>query len=289
MFISLFTVSFDVVDWFENFNLTDIKTLVNPEVFGNLLKETGYDARKTKFIVRGFTEGYSIQYQGDHKVRRVTPNLKLRIGSKLEIWNKVMKEVKDGRYAGPYENPPFEHFIQSPIGLVPKDGGAKTRLIFHLSYPRNGRKESVNANIPEELCTVQYPDFSEAVKLCVSAGVNCKIGKSDISMAFRNVPLDRNSWQFLLLKAYHPVTKKVYFFVEKCLPFGSSISCKIFQEISNAIAHIVKVKTGNRDNVNYLDDFCFVALLAAVCNWQLNQFLGIYRLINFPVVLEKTC
>ena len=63
-----------------------------------------------------------------------------------------MKEVSLGRYAGPYDEPPFEHFAQSPIGLVPKDKGKKTRLIFHLSYPRNG--DSVNSGIPKESCTV---------------------------------------------------------------------------------------------------------------------------------------
>ena len=33
-----------------------------------------------------------------------------------------MKEVKEGRVAGPYrkENFPFKQFIQSPLGLVPK-------------------------------------------------------------------------------------------------------------------------------------------------------------------------
>ena len=47
-----------------------------------------------------------------------------------------MKEVKLGRYAGPFPTIPYEEdFIQSPIGLVPKDQGCDTRLIFHLSYP----------------------------------------------------------------------------------------------------------------------------------------------------------
>ena len=31
-----------------------------------------------------------------------------------------MKEVKVKRLAGPYEEVPFENYIQSPIGLVPK-------------------------------------------------------------------------------------------------------------------------------------------------------------------------
>ena len=146
----------------------------------------------------------------------------------------------------------------------------------------------MNANIPEEFCTVKYPDFNEAIALCVKAGKNCKIGKSDVSMAFRNVPLNSKSWKYLLLKAEHPESKKMYYFVEKCLPFGASISCKIFQEISDAIAHIVSCRTGHSENVNYLDDYFFVELLAALCNWQINQFLMVCEMIGFPVALEKT-
>ena len=44
------------------------------------------------------------------------PNLKLTVGNETILWNKVMKEVKAKRYAGPFT----EDFIQSPIGLVPK-------------------------------------------------------------------------------------------------------------------------------------------------------------------------
>ena len=92
----------------------------------------------------GFKHGFSLQYQGTLKdCKRTAPNLKLRVGNKLELWNKVMNEVELGRYAGPFEEPPFEAFVQSPIGLVPKDKGLKKRLIFHLSYPREG--DSVNS------------------------------------------------------------------------------------------------------------------------------------------------
>ena len=37
-----------------------------------------------------------------------------------------MKEVKEGRYAGPFKDNPYKYYIQSPIGLVPKDNGKNT-------------------------------------------------------------------------------------------------------------------------------------------------------------------
>ena len=276
--------------WSENFNLHEIITPVNAEKFTQLLRETGYDERKTTFLSKGFKEGFSLNYCGKRDIQMYSPNLKIRIGSKLELWNKVMKEVAAKRYAGPFEEVPFKHFIQSPIGLVPKDKGKKTRLIFHLSYPRDGKATSVNACIPKEVCSVKYPDFQEAVQLCrqVQEGTSpIYLGKSDLSMAFRHVPMRVKDFCLLILKATHPITGKTYFFCDKALPFGSSVSCAIFQDVSDGIAHIFMVKM-NRKTVNYLDDFFFAALLKSLCDFQVNCFINICKVINFPVSIEKT-
>ena len=251
-------------DWFENYNLKDIVTPVNPDKLNELLIEAKFNKRRRLKIVKGFREGFSLGYEGNKEVEKTAPNLPFRIGSPMEMWNKVMKEVQAKRYAGPYEKIPFENYIQSPIGLVPKDGGKKTKLIFHLSYPRSDNS-SVNAGIPKHKCTVHYPLFDEAVRRCLEEGKNCFVAKSDMSMAFRNVPLNKGSWACLVLKAEHPVTKKTYFFVDKCLPFGASISCAIFQEISDVIAFIVKHKT-KKETINYLDDYLFAALMKMQCD-----------------------
>ena len=75
--------------------------------------------------------------------------------------------------------------------------------------------------------------------------------------------------------------------MDKCLPFGASISCSHFQRFSNAVKHIVEWKT-KKGLVNYLDDFLFAALLAFMCNGQVKTFLEVCSLINFPVSMEKT-
>ena len=210
-----------------NLNLEDVITPIHAVRLCNLLEEAGYDQKKTKYLFEGFTKGFRLHYEGPlRNCKRDAPNLKLRIGNKHELWNKVMNEVELGRYAGPFEKPPFDSYVQSPIGLVPKDKGLKTRLIFHLSYPKEGN--SVNSGIPFEKCTVQYPDFNEMVKLCLREDKNCKVGKLDMSSAFRHVLMAKADWWLLLMKAYHPVTRQLWYFVDKCLPFGSSISCAIF-------------------------------------------------------------
>ena len=250
-----------------------------------LLVQSLYNKKKRIRVINGVRHGFSLNYEGEKNVRKYSHNLKLSVGSLTELWNKVIKEVEGKRYAGPYLVPPFDTFIQSPIGLVPKDKGTKTRLIFHLSHPCSGG--SVNEGIPTDLCSVKYPNFDEAVKLCVYEGRSCYIGKSDMSMAFRNAPLDGASWRWLILKCQHPLTKVTYFFVEKCLPFGSLISCKIFQDISDAIAHLVKFRT-KKPTVNYLDDYFFASLLKIWCDWQVRIFLQVCEEIKFPESLEKT-
>ena len=177
-----------------------------------------------------------------------------------------MKEVKLKRYAGPFNKPPFENYIQSPIGLVPKDGGRNTHLIFHLSYPRNRSKGySINGCTPKRLCSVAYPDFNKAMQMCLAKGVSYSLGKSDMSSAFRNLGMSRKSWPWLIMLAENPLDGKTYYFVDKCMPFGASISCSHFQRFSNSVAYLVTYRT-KKPLVNYLDDFLFAALMKLL--WQ---------------------
>ena len=160
-----------------NYDIENVITPVDADVLERLLIESDYDQEETQFIVDGFRKGFDLGYAGPERVKITAPNLKLKQpGDEIVLWNKVMKEVKLGRFAGPYEHVPFEFFIQSPIGLVPKDNGKDSRLIFHLSYPR-GTGQSVNANIPKEKCTVKYPDFADAIALCLVKGKYCRISR----------------------------------------------------------------------------------------------------------------
>ena len=278
---------------YSNFDLTNIQTPVNIPEYEKLLNQSGYDREKSSKLIHGFKNGFELGYEGPRPVQRSAPNLKIRIGDDIELWNKIMKEVKLKRFAGPFKDPPFKNFIQSPIGLVPKDNGKDTRLIFHLSYPRNtknGQVESVNGNTPDDKCRVMYPDFCEAILSCLLEGRDCKLGRY-LRSAFRNLGICKRDWQLLCIKAKSPIDGQVYWFVDKCLPFGAKISCKLFQEFSNSLAHIIKWKLklpSNKKITNYLDDFLFVAFLALVCNNQIQTFLDTCEQIRFPVSVEKT-
>ena len=122
---------------------------VNVAVYERLLRKARYNPEEIDFLVGGFTEGFPLGYAGDREVQQTAPNLKLECGSEEVLWEKMLKEVKLKRFAGPFEKIPFDNYIQSPVGLVPKGSTGDTRLIFHLSYPRGKATKSVNANNPK--------------------------------------------------------------------------------------------------------------------------------------------
>lgn len=65
----------------------------------------------------GFTNGFNLGYEGPQNIKCFARNHTLKVGNKVDLWNKVMKEVREKRYIGPLRKLPFQDgFIQSPLG-----------------------------------------------------------------------------------------------------------------------------------------------------------------------------
>ena len=118
-----------------NYNLFEVVTPIKINKYARLLEDSGFDVEKSRFLVKGFQDGFDIGYRGPQFRRDTSRNIPISkaVGSESEMWEKLMKEVSVGRHSGPYLKIPFKNYMQSPIGLVPKAGN-KTHLIFHLSY-----------------------------------------------------------------------------------------------------------------------------------------------------------
>ena len=83
--------------YYENFDLETVVSPIDYEVFEKLLVESRYDSVETQFLIDGIKNGFDIGYRGQIEgIRRTAPNLKLRVGSQLILWNKIMKEVSQG-------------------------------------------------------------------------------------------------------------------------------------------------------------------------------------------------
>ena len=108
-----------------------------------------------------------------------------------------------------------------------------------------------------------------------------------LTAAFRQAPIHSADWMLLVMKAKSPIDGKTYYFVDKCLPFGHTISCAIFQRISNALAKLASVRTKS-EILNYLDDFFFTALFTKVCNDVVDSFIAVCKEVGMPIAEDKT-
>ena len=199
----------------------------------------------------------------------------------------------------PKQNFTFKKYIQSPIGLVPKSGN-KTRLIFHLSYDfgLEVQHRSLNYHTPDDICKAKYNNLDCAIQnslrfLTATGREQLFYGKTDFSNAFRILPIRVIQCCLLVLKMRHPLTKELFYFIDKCLPFRASISCAVFQEFSDAMKFLAewKIKMTFRMFIpvtNYLDDFLFVTITLIQCNQQMRIFLDICSKVGCPISEEKT-
>ncbi len=122
--------------------------------------------KAAKILTDGFTFGFKLGYEGE-RAQRDSNNLKSIANLKDKAFEKIGKEVKLGRIAGPFDTRPISDLIVSPIGLVPKSEPGKYRLIQHLSFPDGS---SINDGINRDMCKVQYTSFDVAVRLVCGSG-----------------------------------------------------------------------------------------------------------------------
>lgn len=278
--------------WYENYDMDSIVTPVKVRELERLLVETEYPREKTQFLVNGFTEGFTLGYEGPMVRRTFSRNHKLRAGNQTVLWNKIMLEVKVGRMTGPHLSPPYSSFIQSPITLIAKKGSESldpienTRLIFDLSSPRG---ESLNDYTPRSVKSVEYPLFDKSIRMCLKEGKSCFLSKTDCKSAFLMLPLAPDQFRWVVMMCEHPCTGQKYYFCLKTVCFGSGTSCFLYMKLSNALAHIFRRKSNGGDISNLLDDFLTCKRDEEGCNEYLRLFMNICEQINLPLSEEKTC
>ena len=87
-------------------------------------------------------------------------------------------ECEMGRMLGPFPFPLADFLHISHFRVIPKKSQpGKWRLIVDLSAPKG---HSVNAGIPEELCSLRYPSLDSAVHLMAHHGPGAMLSKLDI-------------------------------------------------------------------------------------------------------------
>jgi len=167
----------------------------------------------------------------------------------------------------------------SPIGVVPKKEVGQYRLFHHLFYPTD---RSINEHIPDELKTVDYSSIDDAIEIILNLGPNATMAKTDISNAFRIIPIHPHDHAVLGIKL------NGCFYFDQCLPMRCASSCSIFEECSCALRWIAHTKGSITHIVHVLDD-CFIlsGQNKNICNQNLTTFLKICNTLGVPIKEEK--
>lgn len=173
-------------------------------------------------------------------------NLKSALEMPDVVSDKLCKEPQAGRITGPFLDIPCKNFNVSPLGLCPKKEKGKFRLIFHLSYPQG---DSVNDFISSEFSTVHYTQIEDAIKGIKQFTSPCFLAKTDISMAYRNLPLRVQEYHLFGFK-----WKQLYYY-DKCLPMGCSSSCQMCERFSSSLHSIGQFVMPDGLVLHILDDF----------------------------------
>ncbi len=243
------------------------------------LSASNYDADLADKLIVGFTSGFPIGHDHDPNQFEFTPRA-ITNDQGIILQEKINHEVRLGRIMGPYDSPPFDKCQISPVSLREKSTPGTYRLLHNLSYPYD--ELSVNYNISDQYKSVKYSSINDAIQILSSLPRGSYLAKTDISDAFRLMPLQQSDYSKLGMI----INGKYYF--DKNLPMGASSSCNLFESFSSAIHHIFKHYANKAIMLHYLDDFLIIANSAHECKLYLELFLSLCRDMGIPMSSKKT-
>ena len=232
------------------------------------------DSKRVDYVIQGLKHGFSLEYTGQYKFRAPENLPTAKLDPQL-IRDRLRKEIALGRMLGPFNVPPFPDLMCSPVGLVPKKD--EMRMITHLSYQYG---QSINDFIDPEKASTCYQTFDNAVQLVIKQGRFCWLSKGDVKSAFRVAPIC-----FKDIKCLGIYFEEQYF-VDLALPFGSAISCAIFEDIATLIHWIFKQRTSIHF-IHYLDDYLWVHKHFIVCLRAGQAVKQVAQEIGLPLAEDK--
>ena len=223
--------------------------------------------------------GFHLGYTGP-PLSSISKNHKSTNNFPSVISDFISEGITNYRIAGPFPSPPFQHFISSPLGVVPKSEQGKYRVIQDLSFPKHN---SVNDHIPQENSSVQYESIDNVTALLNQFGKDSLMAKTDIKDAFRIIPIHPEDYKLL------GFSWEGAFYYDKCLPMGASSSCQIFESLSQALQWAMYSKFNAAGMSHMLDDFFFIGPKhSQKCLQDLNQFIYMCEESGIPIKMEKT-
>lgn len=195
----------------------------------------------------------------------------------------LSKEVEKGFLAGPYKAPPFESYRVSPLGIAEHKYSKKKRLIVDLSAPHNNDTHpSINELIDKQECSLSYVKIDDAIKIIVQCGQGALMCKTDISDAFKLVPILPSQYHLFCVK-----WRNSYYYYTR-LAFGCRSSPKIFDQFSQAICWIAQNNYKIESILHLLDDFLTIDKPDFHADRTMALLTMIFKKLNVPIAQHKT-
>ena len=226
---------------------------LNPEAFRQGMANHP-DRDFVNKLVHDCTYGVSIGYTGP-RAPRISHNWPSAFDHFDAVQQCIEKDIRLGVTAGPFDSPPFENFVGSPMGAFTKKRSTKVRVIHNLSWPPGS---SINDFIDIEDYRVKYMSVDDVVEQIRLLGPGCQLAKLDLADAFKHIPVTPSDWEPLGYTWYvwDPVQGqyqlKHYF--DYMIEFGARSSPHLFNNFADG-AQYVMVYDGVTYVEHYLDDF----------------------------------
>ena len=242
------------------------------------------DQEFVSYLLGGLSKGFhtGINSLPCHSIE--CKNLKsATLQSEGVVHDLIDSEVAKGYLIGPFLHNPFSQFRINPIGIAVGKYSQKKRLIVDLSAPHDlEHNPSMNELIDKEEFSLHYVKIDDAIRLIKDLGQGSCLIKTDITDAFKTIPMLPELWP------YHGIKweGKYYFF--KQLVFGSRSSPKIFDTLSCAVCWIAINNYDIENVLHLLDDFLVVVPPDQNANNIMSKFLDLFKYLNIPLSEKKT-
>ena len=203
---------------------------------------------------------------------------------KAQVNEVIAKDLAAGRLHGPFDIPPYSHYIVSPLGAFPKRDSTKIRVIHDLSFPVKG---SVNSLINADEFTFSYSSVDDAARCCRSLGGGpVFMSKLDLQDAYKHVFIDPLDWHLMGFSwpGQDGVDK---FYFSKVLNFGLRSAPYLFDLFADGLERFMKARGVTHNLVRYVDDFLVLAESASDCQHNLDLMLTTCTQAGFSVQPSK--
>lgn len=271
-----------------------IPTHWNTQLFAQLLE--GYEDKEVAEFIR---YGWPIDRQNIPLPSSVSCNHKGASEFPDAVNKHIQTELAWGAIEGPFEKPPMEGFVVSPLNSRPKRNSNERRIIYDLSWPLDGT--SVNAGVSKDVylgqpVKLRYPTVRTFIKrikyLYNKARAECRkhgddscdcdiqvyMYKRDWSRAFSQLGLDPSCYRYLGF-----IWEGKYYF-SKVVPMGLVSACLACQRTTSAIRYIMN--TMGFYLCNYIDDMVSAEMFQRC--WDSYNVLGkLFRDLRVQESLEK--